>query len=106
VDEVDRLMELLLAALLIVATDVPFVAFLVLVARRLLGLQIGLLRAMIAAVVENLVWFAAGTSIQPGAGEPISLALVTVQIGLALVGRWRLSPLVKRSSQVGPGCRS
>jgi len=74
-----------LTALLILVTGVPFVAFLVLVPRRLLGLQIGLVRAVIAAIVGNVVWFAAGVSLQTG-NEPITSALVTVQIGLAVVG--------------------
>ena len=82
---VDRLMNPFLTALLILVTGVPFVAFLVLVPRRLLGLQIGLVRAVIAAIVGNVVWFAAGVSLQTG-NEPITSALVTVQIGLAVVG--------------------
>ncbi len=42
-------MNLLLTVLLILVTGVPFVALLVVVPRRLIGLQIGLMRAVIAS---------------------------------------------------------
>lgn len=79
-------MSLLITALLIFMTGVPFVAVLVVVPRRLLGLQIGLTRAVVAAIGGGLsVWFAAGRVWDPTRAE-YSAAFVTVQIGLAVLG--------------------
>lgn len=102
---VDRLMNPFLTALLILVTGVPFVAFLVLVPRRVLGLQIGLVRTVIAAIVGNVVWFAAGVSLQTG-NEPITSALVTFRSDWRWSGRWRFSPPPKWSSPADPDCGS
>lgn len=78
-------MNLFLDILLIVVTGVPFVALLILVPRRLLGLRIGLMRAVIAEIVGNAVWFLVGQVLAGGRTEQ-PFVLVTVQLGLALLG--------------------
>lgn len=72
-----------LTALLILVTGVPFVALLVVVPRRLLSLQIGLIRAVVAAIVGAAVWLASGVLLSRD--QQPSSALVTVQLGLALL---------------------
>lgn len=76
-------MNLLLPALLILCTGVPFVAVLVVVPRRLLGLQIGVVRAVIVAIVGYAVLFAVGLVWRPSRAD-YTPALVTDQIGLPL----------------------
>ncbi|MGI8710736.1 MAG: AarF/ABC1/UbiB kinase family protein, partial [Acidimicrobiales bacterium] len=97
-------MNLLLATLLIAGTGVPFVALLVMVPRRLLGLQIGLMRAVLAAGVGNAVWFATGRALSPSrAGQ--TLALATVQVGLALLGAMAFLTAAEAVVPSGSGLR-
>lgn len=94
----------LLAGLLIVVTGVPFVALLVAAPRRLLGLQIGLFRAVVAAMVGNSMWFAAGQVFQSDAGD-VSFALVTIQLGLALLGAMAFLAAAEAVVPSGSGLR-
>jgi len=92
-----------LTALLIIVTGVPFVALLVVVPRRLLGLQIGLVRAVVAAIVGAAVWFTSGVLLSRDQ-EPSS-ALVTVQIGLALLGTMAFLAVAEAVVPSGSGLR-
>lgn len=97
-------MNPLITAVLIVVTGVPFVAFLVVVPRRLLGLQLGLVRAAVAALVGNLVWFAAGQAfIDSGPETP--LAFVTLQLGVALLGAMSFLAIAEAVVPSGSGLR-
>ncbi|MGI8808438.1 MAG: ABC1 kinase family protein [Acidimicrobiales bacterium] len=97
-------MSVLLAALLIVVTGVPFVALLVVVPRRLLGLQIGLVRAVIAAGVANAAWFGAGRAFSSSRDDQ-SVALVTVQVGLTLLGAMAFLAVAEAVVPSGSGLR-
>ncbi len=97
-------MNLLLATLLIAGTGVPFVALLVMVPRRLLGLQIGLLRAVMAAGVGNAVWFVTGRALSSSRAAQ-TLALATVQVGLALLGAMAFLTVAEAVVPSGSGLR-
>jgi len=92
-----------LTALLIVVTGVPFVALLVVVPRRLLGLPIGVVRAVVAAIAGAAVWLAAGALLSRD--EQPSSALVTVQIGLALLGTMAFLAIAEMVVPSGSGLR-
>jgi len=98
-------MNLLLAALLIFVTGLVFLTLLVVVPRRLLGLQIGLIRALIAAIVGNAVWFAAGQVLFKSDSGQLPLTLLTVQVGLALLGAMAFLAVAEAAVPSGAGLR-
>jgi len=96
-------MMVFLTVLLVVVTGVPFVACLVVVPRRLLGLQIGVVRAAVAAVVGYAVFFVAGRAFIRSDDE--SLTLATLQIGLALLGAMAFLAVAEAAVPSGSGLR-